>query len=165
MNPSLSKLIQQIMEIDREIEDLSVPGDLFSSKTFIALYENPGGIIEDARTLLRHLVLTPKQKQILAYSLQKLPAEEYRNLVSHVIDGVIEDETDLKTLEVLTFPSFDWGGGLVKTSDTPETIELVKRLLELEKFPPGRKTYIQTRVLNGTAKKELIDYQEMYAEE
>jgi len=165
MNPSLANLIEQIMEIDRDVEDLSVPGDLFASKTFIALYEKPGEIIEDAKTLLRHLVLTPKQKQILAYSLQKLPVEDYRKVVSHVIDGVVEGETDMKTLDALTFPSFEWGGGLIRTSDNPETVALIKRILELEHLPAAKKAYIETSVLTGTAKADLLDYQEMHAEE
>lgn len=160
MNQSID-FPERIRSISEAAGDLSTtPEGLFNDESFIEIYEKPGAFAKAAAAIYSD----PKQpllnKEVTGYAMQRLPLQQFIELVSLVADLVSTDSLPPRLLDKLAFPAFNWGAQLALNYDDPKVKALLERLASLKQLSQQRRDIIRERVLTGAMRKDILTLKE-----
>lgn len=151
-----------IINIGNEVKSLSVPDELFASRAFIPVYENPQAFFAPALALMGGGEMNSHQKMIIGYAMQRLPVAQFVALVAATADNVEQHVTDIKVLETTAFAPLNWGKqSFLMYYDDPRVVVILRRLMAMKQLSEKRRAYIRDEVLTGRAKPEYLDYLQM----
>jgi hypothetical protein len=152
---------QRINQIANMVKDLTSPDDLFRYPLFIEVYEAPNQFLEVASQLYADPKQPKLNKEITGYAMQRLPLDEFLQLVSLLFDLVNFDIIDAQLLETFAFPPLNWGAQLAMHYNHSNVNPLLQKLASSKKLNNRTRTYIQEDVLTGHAQEDIIELQEM----
>lgn len=140
--------------IEKKVVDLTAPSDLFGSRDFIQVYEEPQKHVKDALELLKSDA-GKTAKLIAAYSMQKLPAPDYLKFVDAVLELRKTGRVSAKVYRTAVFPTLEWNTMLQENYADPAVIAFLKKARAAAKSDEDKK-YID-RILSGAAAQDVED--------
>lgn len=153
---------KRIEQIGTQVKQLDLPEELFAPEAFRAIYENPQPYLASAMALIARKDLSTHHKNIIGYSMQKLPPEQFVAFVSSMADSVEQGNTDISVLETTAFAPLNWGRqSLIMHYQQAPVPTLLERLLAMPQLSPANQEYIRDDISTGKAKQDYLDYMDM----
>lgn len=145
--------------ISREIKELGVPDELFSSKPFNQIYTSPQSHLAEAMAVMSKEDINAHDKIIAGYAMQRLPPEQFIAFISSLADTVEHGQTNMEVLESAAFAPLNFGHQpLILYYQHPTVRALLGRLLHMPGLSANHREYIQEDLLTGKAKADYLDY-------
>lgn len=145
---------ERISRIEKKVADLTAPSDLFGSRDFIQVYEEPKKHVKDALELLKSDA-GETAKLIAAYSMQKLPVPDYLKFVDAVLELWKAGRVTAKVYRAAAFPTLEWNTTLQENYKDPSVIAFLKKARTAATSEES-KSYID-RILSGAAAQDVED--------
>lgn len=145
---------ERISRIEKKVVDLTAPSDLFGSRDFIQVYEEPKKHVKDALELLKSDA-GETAKLIAAYSMLKLPVPDYLKFVDAVLELSKAGRVTAKVYRAAAFPMLEWNTTLQENYKDPAVIAFLKKARAAAKSDESRE-YID-RILSGAAAQDVED--------
>jgi hypothetical protein len=137
-----------ILQAEADVIDLTAPSDLFSSKAFVKIYDHPASSTSAAIEFLKDPEKTVRQKQIVVYSLQKLPWKNYFEVLSEATEAFEKRQLEAPVVGLLISPPLDWSTEVCYRYQDKRLINLLSRL------SPGANTNLKKtidEIISGSA--------------
>jgi hypothetical protein len=144
-----------VIDIDKQIKDLTWAGGLFNYVFFRKVHGEPGSYVDNVKSALSEKVLTEQQKIITVLMLQDLPFDDYLDFCEVVVNMLEKKQITYNIFRWAVFPGYEWNTFLADKYISPRVGAIMYKLLRSENIEGSLKRYIQEEILTGKAKKQV----------
>lgn len=150
---TVSVFEKTILNIDKTVGDMTSFDELFGSKEFIRIYENPKTNYKDAVAFLQKQGASRNQKLIAVHALQRLSRKDYLLFLNSLLDLLETGKITYDIFRMGAFPLMEWNTTLQENYKDPKVKEfLIKAKASM--FLKDDKDYID-RILSGEAARDV----------
>ena len=150
-----------IKSIASNVVDLTWSQELLLNNDFVQLYENPRahrGFVTKFVAQDHHADL---QKKIAILSVQTLALNDLVQFQNEMLTLLETGKVNAAVFEMAMFPSYSWSTLIAEKYKDPMVQGLLKRVLSSPAVSLGAKTYIETDILSGRAREDILELREM----
>lgn len=152
---SMQDFKQEIIKVDKAIQDLTWPGALFKYPFFREIHDKPHLHMSTALQVLESRALTEQQKIITALTMQRLPLKEFIKFSEQVLLLLEESKISSEVFRWAIFPTYDWNTLLVKNYRSRAVKELLNKVLQSQEVNDEIKVLVREEIQTGKARKQV----------